>query len=105
MYRYVYENGEYLLTDGDDILYRYEEIAIAFSKDDEGMWTMHKHGSEKHVREWFNKVTKLYRDAGHNDIADDIVMISGKFPVEEINRCIDTPGYIKTMCKKLELEI
>lgn len=104
MYKYVYEDGEYLLKDGDETLYRSDEIAIAFSKDKEGMWTLHKHGSKEHVQEWFDKITKIYRQAGHNDIADEMVMISGKFPIEEVNKCINTSGYVKIMYEKLGLE-
>ena len=106
---YSYENGEYVMfyRDNGDVLCRIEEVAIAFSKEsfDGGMWTLHKHGSKEAVQRWYDNVTKKYREAGLDDIADEMVMIVGKFPVDELNRTIETSGYIKKMIEKLGLEV
>lgn len=101
--KYIYKNDKYSLISADEdiIINEIDEVAIAFSKDEE-IWTLHKHGRKEYIEEWFGRIIKIYRDA---DIANNMVMISGKFPVEELNRCLDIAGYVKVMCKKLKLKI
>lgn len=104
MIRYRFEDPEYVLFDGEtgDILARMPEVAIAFSiSNDDLMWTLHKHGAESKVERWLSTTQKKFRDAGHKDIASKFTMITGKFPVELINRCLDTSGYIKKLCEEI----
>lgn len=105
---YSYEDGKYILfyRDNGDVLATMDEVAISFSKDeDPSMWTLHKHGTPKAVQEWHDNTVMRFRKAGHYDIVNDMVMISGKFPVDELNKCIEISGYIKRMVEKLGLEV
>lgn len=106
MPKYSFEDGKYIMfySDNGDVICSMEEVSIAFSKDD-GMWTLHKHGRKESVQHWYDLVTRNYRARGLSDIANEMVMVTGKFPVEELNKCIDISGYIRTMCKKLGLEV
>lgn len=104
MSKYRFEDPEYILFDGEtgEVLSRMPEVAIAFSiSNDDLMWALHKHGSEANVEKWLNNIQKKFRDAGHKDTASKFTMITGKFPVELINRSIDTSGYIKKLCEKM----
>lgn len=107
MPRYSFENGEYILfySDNGEVVCHMDEVALALSKDEPKMWTLHKHGSRENVQNWYDKIVKRYRAAGLHDIADEMVMIAGKFPVDELNRCIESSGYIRVMCQKLGLEV
>ena len=104
--KYELKDGTYFLTDAEtgEVLREMDEVAIAFTISD-AMWTLHKHGSTELVQRWHDRTVKKLRDAGFDDLADEMAMISGKFPVEELNRCIDTTGYIGVMVKKLGLNI
>jgi len=105
MFRCEKDGSGYYFIAGEEILYHIKELAMVFSKDEEGMWTLHKIGEKETVQKWYDTVVAMYRVAGLADIANDMVMITGAFPVEELNRCLDTSGYIRIMCEKLGLDV
>ena len=108
MYEYRMEDDQYVLfdTENGDILSRNDEIAIAFTIDlDDQMWTLHKHGNKERVEKWMDMTHRKFMDAGHADLARELRVVSGKFPVEELNRCIDTTGYIEIMIKDLGIVV
>lgn len=115
MYKYKYEDPHYILYDspaflipgrpmetGEEIeLFRSEIVAIAFTTAPNGMmWTMHKHGSPELVNRWARIARSKYTKHGLSDMAKEIVVIEGKFPVEEINKVIEITGYIKKFYEK-----
>ena len=53
---------------------------------------MHEHGSPPRQR---------LRAAGALDRADDIVVVSGPLPVDEINKCLRITGYCRRMLTRL----
>ena len=103
MFKYRMEGTEYALVDEhDQIHWAGEEIAIAFtfSPDEPGMeGILHKHGSPDKVNAWAEKIRKKFINAGHLDMADEIVVVTGKIPVEELNKMIDISGYVGTYYK------
>lgn len=104
MFKYRFEDPEYVLFDDEtgEVLSQMPEVAIAFSiGSGDLMWTLHKHGREEGVGKWLNKTQKKLRSAGFGDLAGELTMITGKFPVKLINRSIDTSGYIKILCEKM----
>ena len=107
MYKYKYEDLYYILYDieTNTELHRSEEIAVAFTTAPNGMmWTMHKHGPPELVNRWARIARSKYIEDGLNDIAKELVVIEGKFPVEEINKIIEISGYIKKFCKQFGYE-
>lgn len=99
-YNYQLNCGQYVLHCGDKPVGAVQdEIAIAFDRDS---GTLHKHGSPAMVQEWTSRTQKKLRDGGMTEMADDLVIICGKFPLEELNRCIGNTGYILTMVDKLQ---
>jgi len=105
MYKYKYEDSRYILYDvktGTE-LFRSEVIAIAFTTATDGMmWTMHKHGPPELVDRWARIARAKYTKHKLSDIAREIVVVEGKFPVEEVNKVIEITGYIKEFCEKFE---
>ena len=96
----------YVLHYGDNEQIIGEEVAIAF--DDPGnddMMTLLKHGTKENVSAYLDKVIPRYREAGLPEMADQLKMISGKFDVEELNRVIDTTGYLKRFMQKHGIEL
>lgn len=67
------------------------EVAIAF---DAKTGVLHKHGHIQYVSNWVAKTTASLRASGWDNLADDLVVIEGKFPVEELNKCLGISGYV-----------
>ena len=91
--------GQYVFHDGDTPLYApHDEIALAFDRES---GTLHKHGPVEKVAAWHSEAVRKFRAAGFDDMADELVMISGRFPVEEINKCINNSTYPQRFYQKL----
>lgn len=107
MYHYELRNGSYYLlgdeinrlTNDHEILSMSDEVAICFSMDN-GMTCLHKHGSPEKVNKWYEETRKKYIAHGLRHEADSLLIISGKFPVEELNKMLDITGYIGSFVKK-----
>ena len=80
-----------------------DEVALAFtySKDEDRaiQFTLHKHGRPELVDKWFVKNQKKCRDSNLLDLFGAMYIVRGKFPVEELNKCISNTGYIGTFLK------
>lgn len=76
-----------------------DEVAIAFDRD-EGI--LHKHGNPDQVEDWATNARQAYRDQGFDAQAEALLVISGAFPVAEINACLNTAGYCKVLLDKLQ---
>lgn len=98
---YLYDNSKKInsLSKQRDIILMCDEIAIVFDKEN---FTLHKHGSPDKVLQWYNTAREKFIKGGFPEVAEDLVMIQGAFPVEEINRCLSTSGYIEVLWKKLQ---
>src|SRR6218665_3429150 len=62
-----------------------DTVAIAF---DASTGHLHEHGSPARIHSWANGARRRLRAAGAQDSANDIVVVSGPLPVEEINKCL-----------------
>jgi hypothetical protein len=106
-YQYKLNCGQYVLHNGDTPIGAVmDEVAIAFDREN---GTLHKHGSFENVQAWVTKSQQRLRESaagGLGDLAEqmanDLAIISGKFPVEELNRCLSTTGYVLRMVDKLQ---
>lgn len=96
---YRFNGSDYCLHDGDEPIGKLlNEVAIAFDLES---GTRHKHGDPVLVNAWHQKVSNEYRQAGLAEIADDLVVITGRFPVDEINKCLDISGYVLRMYRRM----
>ena len=75
-----------------------ESVAIAF---DRSTGTLHEHGSPPRIHSWASNTRRRLRAAGAWERADDIVVVSGPLPVDEINRCLAVKGYCRSMFSRL----
>jgi len=76
-----------------------DEIAISFSFNSE-FTVMHKHGSPELVEKWADETRKKYIAGGLDDMAQEITVISGKFPLEDLNWLIQNSTSIVRFLKK-----
>jgi hypothetical protein len=75
-----------------------ETVAIAF---DRSTGALHEHGSPPRIHSWATNTRRRLRAAGAWDRADDILVVSGPLPVDEINRCLVVQGYCRSMFSRL----
>ena len=101
-YNYKTNCGQYVLHKGDKpIGPLLDEVSIAFDKES---GTLHKHGSREMVERWADNAKSKFRESGFGEMADDIVVITGAFDLNDINRCITTSGYIGVLFARLQKE-
>jgi hypothetical protein len=106
--RYEIQHGSYYLLDRTkprsalspqpEVRLMADEIALAFDRES---GTLHKHGKPETVELWATGARKTFRDGGFPDMAEDIIVMSGKFPIEELNKCLECTGYCLDLYKKL----
>lgn len=75
-----------------------DQLAIAV---DTYSGELRQHGSPTRIHSWAMQTRRRLRAAGHWDSAADLVVISGPFPVEEINRCLRIRGYGRRLLARL----
>jgi hypothetical protein len=73
-------------------------VAIAF---DRRTGALHEHGSPLRIHSWASNTRRRLRAAGAWNSAEDIVVVSGPLPVEEINKCLAIQGYCRSMYNRL----
>ena len=75
-----------------------DTVAIAF---DAHTGEVHQHGSPTRIQSWANNTRRRLRAAGAQDMANDIVVVSGPLPVDELNKCLWVRGYVRRMFSRL----
>ena len=100
-------NFEYRLTEDQQYaLYANEqmirgpfnEVALALDRDS---GVLHKHGDPEMVLRWHHKTQQAFRANGFDDIADDLVVIQGRFTLEDLNRAIGNVSYAGHLYRRL----
>ena len=75
-----------------------DTVAIAF---DASTGVLHEHGSPTRIHSWASTARRRLRAAGSLDSANDIVVVSGPLPVDEINKCLRISGYCRSLFSRL----
>lgn len=75
-----------------------DTVAIAF---DARTGELHEHGSPTRIHSWATTARRRLRAAGALDSANDIVVVSGPLPVDEINKCLQISGYCSRLFSRL----
>jgi hypothetical protein len=75
-----------------------DNVAIAF---DARTGELHEHGSPLRIHSWATTARRRLHAAGSHDSANDIVVVSGPLPVDEINKCLRISGYCRSLFKQL----
>lgn len=94
-YSYSLNCLQYVLMQDDvPILRPLDEVSLAFDKE---YGTLHKHGAPEMVDAWFKKKQASLRESGLVEWADNLVVITGRFPLDDLNKCLSTSGYVLRM--------
>lgn len=99
-YNYKLNCSEYVLHCGNTpIGALLQEVAVAFDKDS---GTLFKHGDPALVEKWYQKTVSAYRSSGLSDMADSIVVIQGRFKLDDLNKCLTHTGYAKVLYEGIQ---
>ena len=99
-FEYRLIEGQYVLFDDNEQIHEgLDEVALCF---DVETGTLHKHGAPARVMLWHRESQKAFRVAGFDAMADQLIAVSGRFPAEEINRCLNHTGYASRFYDKLK---
>ncbi len=106
--QYQLKSGSYYLYDMRDapsavtgerrFKLKTDTVAIAF---DLHTGQVHQHGSPHRIQSWASHTRRRLRAAGAVEAANDIVVVSGPLPVDELNKCLWINGYCRRMFKRL----
>lgn len=98
-FRFELNCGQYVLhADGAPISRLLDEVAICLDKED---GTRHKFGDPEVVRAWHEKAQKSFRAMGEHNLADVLVVIQGRFTLEDINKVIENACYTAVLYEKV----
>lgn len=93
------QNDCYLLVSKDGhILESMNEVAICF---DTNLGVRLSHGNPETVLEYYNDTIQRLKGVSFEEAIEDIVVIQGKFPVEELNKLLEDALYISTFVKRV----
>lgn len=99
---YKVENGKYNLYNNQKLVIKeQEEISLLFSKEvvnKEEEYILHKHGIKEIVEDFFNKNNKFF-----NVIGSDLIMYTGKFTEDDLNKIINCTGYSTIFVNNIKL--
>jgi hypothetical protein len=99
MVHYELNCGQYVLfSRGVPVSRLLDDVAICLDK---ANGTRHKHGDPETVRAWCLKSQAAFRSMGQDDMADDLVVIQGRFTLEDLNTMVDNSNYSSTLYQKV----
>ncbi len=75
-----------------------DTVAIAF---DVHTGEVHQHGSPTRIQSWAAHTRRRLRASGQLAVANDLVVVSGPLPVDELNNCLKISGYCRRMLRRL----
>lgn len=91
--------GQYVLfVNGKPVSRVLDEVAICLDKSN---GTRHKHGDPELVNAWCTKTQAAFRSNGFDEMANDLVVIQGRFTLEDLNKVVDNTSYAASLYVKV----
>jgi hypothetical protein len=94
---YRIEDGLYSLYRGNECLFSIPEVALLLDTD---TGVLHKHGCPRITQQHFNRMRAALTQS---PCSLDLVMLTGKFPVEELNCMLLISGYAGKYYRELNV--
>jgi len=97
---YFEEYGQVYLRHGSEVIGMHDNlVSVCFSywRDEDGKAcaVLHKHGQSEWVQKWYNDTVATYRNAGYDDMAEELHHISSReWDLEELNKIISICDYV-----------
>lgn len=98
-YNYKLVDGKYVLHKGDKpYLEPMTTVAIAFDTDG---GTLLKHGEPHMLKKWAEEVVAALRKSSHPELANTLVVVDGRFTLEDLDKVLNITGYMGIFYKKM----
>ena len=98
---YTIENGLYVVSLGNTRIVAGKEVAILFDKASN---LVLKHGKPEYVQTDADVMRKRLASEGFEALAEDLVVITGAFDLEELNKVMSCMNYIGRFYEQLQEE-
>jgi hypothetical protein len=79
-----------------------EEVALAF---DVKFEMLLKHGDPGIVRDYYQRARDAFTKAGCTEEANSMVLVHGKFDIEELNQVVNCTGYVGKFWRQLQARV
>lgn len=100
-FKYTNNGFEYIFYCDNEELFRTTEVAICFDK---AVGCILKHGKPEVVSKYLTTARQAFIAAGAPEMANDVVSISSdSFDIKELNKILDTTGYINKFLESNKL--
>lgn len=73
-------------------------VAVAFNR---RTGQIHEHGAPARIRSWAAHTLRRLRAAGADDEANDLVVVDGPWPVDELNKCLWSSIYCRRIFQRI----
>lgn len=87
---YTLENGRYTLYLKGERVVHSPEVAVVI---DLNTGSALKHGEPEQVQTYFNVARNAFKEGGFIQEANDLVFVTGKIDLEELNKMVGICGY------------
>lgn len=91
-------NHYVLHSDGEAGGRALEAIALAFDRDSGELYL---HGEPARVHTWASLTLKRLAHSCHYEEADALVVVTGRLPLVEVNRCLNEKNYCREFYQRL----
>ncbi len=98
---YTLENSDYVLMLGDKRIVVGPEVSICF---DRASNVLLKHGAPELVQGYAATARKRLVAAGHQEMAADLICLTGAFSLEDLNKVVSICDYIGRFYARLVTE-
>jgi hypothetical protein len=96
-HQYSKREGLYEFHIFDEKVFETEEVSIALDK---AAGVILCHGKPEKVDQWIAQTTEYNTFHGYPGMLNNLVVMKGKFDVDELNECLDKVGYVKTFYER-----
>lgn len=88
---YTIEDGQYVCTSGDRRVVMGTEVAFLF---DISCGILLRHGAAEQIKQHLDDVRKVFIEEGFPKLAYDLIVVSGAFDLEEVDKLLNRTAYI-----------
>lgn len=100
---YTLNCGQYVIAeDGKPAGPLLDEVALAIDADEGHLL---KHGKPDMVVAWAERMRSQLSAAGMQDWSEGILCITGRFPLDELNRCLECSTYAGVLLEKVRAKV
>ena len=91
--------GQYVLhRDGLPVKAVTDTVAIVV---DTSMECLVKHGTPADVSRWLESAKAKFIEKGFLELAESLVMLEGRFPIDDLNMCLTHSGYAMVLYRRI----